>query len=189
MLWNSLQRRQLAQHGAGRCANYLQYSISAYRPFLWNTNLKIKHFIKMWIVGLLFNFSLFGFWSKLKKEKKKRVRNNVSRSVILEHRHWGTVIHSIYLVKLECHVAPAQQGIRTHTHLREGFTACLFLWSGSNHSLLSSLKHKSLNPDSVTRLTQQNLVSVQNNWQERGSEQQHLGDGLSRDATQKFLIP
>lgn len=100
ILRNSLQRRQLAQHGAGCCANYLQYSITAYHPFLWNTNLKIKHFIKMWIVGLLFNFSLFGFWSELKKEKKK-VRNNISRSVILEQSHWGNqVIHLIYLIKL-----------------------------------------------------------------------------------------
>lgn len=90
MLWNSLQRWQLAQHGAGCCANYPQYSISAYHPLLWNTNLKIKHFIKMWIVGLLFNFSLFGFWSELRKQKqKKRVRNNISRSVILEESHWG----------------------------------------------------------------------------------------------------
>lgn len=149
MLWNSLQRRQLAQHGAGCCANYLQDSVSAYHPFLWNTNLKIKHFIKMWIVGLLFNFSLFGFWSELRKEKKNRVRNNIRSSMILEQSHWGTVFHLIYLIKLECHVAPAQQGINTRTHLREGFIACLFLWIVSNHSLLSSLKHKSLNPSSV----------------------------------------
>lgn len=99
MLWNSLQRWQLAQHGAGCRANYPQYSISAYHPFLWNTNLKIKHFIKMWIVGLLFNFSLFGFWSELRKQnkQKKRLRNNISRSVILEQSHWGGNSHPLDL--------------------------------------------------------------------------------------------